>query len=62
VESAAQARTLLDLGCEIGQGTGVAAPMPSDLVAPWVRDYKGMFAPVPAEVVVLQPAAPARGR
>lgn len=62
VESPAQARTLLDLGCEIGQGTGVAAPMPSDQVAAWVRGYRGMFAIAPAEVVTLQPAAPARGR
>jgi sensor c-di-GMP phosphodiesterase-like protein len=62
VESPAQARTLLELGCEIGQGTGVAAAMPSELVAAWVRDYRGMFAPAPAEVLTLQPAAPARGR
>jgi diguanylate cyclase (GGDEF)-like protein/PAS domain S-box-containing protein len=48
VESPAQARTLLDLGCTIGQGTGIAAPMPSALVAQWVRDYKGMFALTPA--------------
>jgi len=62
VESPAQARTLLEMGCEIGQGTGVAAPMPSELVAAWVRAYRGMFALAPAEVVTLQPAAPARGR
>jgi diguanylate cyclase (GGDEF)-like protein/PAS domain S-box-containing protein len=48
VESPAQARTLLELGCDIGQGTGIAAPMPAALVANWVRDYKGMFALVPA--------------
>jgi diguanylate cyclase (GGDEF)-like protein/PAS domain S-box-containing protein len=48
VESPAQARTLLELGCEIGQGTGIAAPMPAALVAQWVRDYKGMFALAPA--------------
>ncbi len=48
VESPAQARTLLELGCDIGQGTGIAAPMPSHLVAGWVRDYKGMFALAPA--------------
>jgi diguanylate cyclase (GGDEF)-like protein/PAS domain S-box-containing protein len=48
VESPAQARTLLELGCTIGQGTGIAAPMPSALVAHWVRDYKGMFALGPA--------------
>ena len=49
VESPAQARMLLDLGCDIGQGTGIAAPMPSALVAQWVRDYKGMFALFPAD-------------
>ena len=48
VESPAQARTLLDLGCTIGQGTGIAAPMPSSQVATWVRDYRGMFSPTPA--------------
>jgi diguanylate cyclase (GGDEF)-like protein/PAS domain S-box-containing protein len=48
VESPAQARMLLDLGCQIGQGTGIAAPMPAGLVAAWVRDYRGMFALVPA--------------
>ena len=44
VENPAQARTLLELGCHIGQGTGIAGPMPVDKVAAWVRDYKGMFA------------------
>ena len=56
VESPAQARTLLDLGCDIGQGTGIAAPMPSAQVANWVRNYKGMFALAPAEL----PAAAVR--
>ncbi len=49
VESPAQARALLDLGCDIGQGTGIAAPMPAALVAQWVRDYRGMFSLAPAE-------------
>ena len=44
VESPAQARTLLDMGCDIGQGTGIAAPMPAGQVAAWARQYKGMFA------------------
>jgi diguanylate cyclase (GGDEF)-like protein/PAS domain S-box-containing protein len=48
VESPAQARTLLEMGCLLGQGTGIAAPMPSGQVATWVRDYKGMFAITPA--------------
>lgn len=55
VESPAQARTLLDLGCLIGQGTGIAAPMPEGEVAGWVREYKGIFAIGPA----LVPAPPA---
>ena len=59
VESPAQARTLLELGCEIGQGTGVAAPMPSELVASWVREYRGMFALAAADVVSLLPVGPA---
>jgi hypothetical protein len=42
---------LLDLGCDIGQGTGIAAPMPAAQVAQWVRDYRGMFALAPAETV-----------
>ena len=44
VESPAQARTLLDMGCDIGQGTGIAAPMPAGQVAAWARQYKGVFA------------------
>jgi EAL domain-containing protein (putative c-di-GMP-specific phosphodiesterase class I) len=55
VESPAQARTLLELGCDIGQGTGIAAPMPAAQVAGWVRDYKGMFTLAPAEVTVPAP-------
>ena len=63
VESPAQARTLLELGCEIGQGTGIAAPMPSNQVASWVRDYRGMFALAPADaptatLLPLRPPAP----
>jgi diguanylate cyclase (GGDEF)-like protein/PAS domain S-box-containing protein len=54
VESPAQARTLLELGCDIGQGTGIAAPMPAGLVANWMRDYRGVFALAPAA-----PPAPA---
>jgi EAL domain-containing protein (putative c-di-GMP-specific phosphodiesterase class I) len=57
VESPAQARTLLDLGCDIGQGTGIAAPMPVAQVAAWVREYKGVFALVPAAPVGGEPGA-----
>ena len=48
VESPAQARSLIELGCEIGQGTGIAAPMRAERVAHWVRDYRGIFALAPA--------------
>ena len=33
-------RALLDLGCDIGSGTGIAAPMTADQVATWARDYR----------------------
>ena len=44
VETAAQARVLLDMGCDVGQGMGIAAPMPAEAVLPWVRNWKGLFA------------------
>jgi diguanylate cyclase (GGDEF)-like protein len=55
VETAAQARMLLDMGCEIGQGTGIAMPMPAAEVAPWVREWKGLFALSAAPVVAVPP-------
>ncbi len=66
VETAAQARMLLDMGCEIGQGIGIAAPMPAADVGPWVRDWKGLFAltaaPLPAAPVDAGSDASARGK
>ena len=56
VETPAQARTLLELGCEIGQGAGIAAAMPAADVARWVKEWKGLFAIAPAAV-----AAPTAG-
>jgi EAL domain-containing protein (putative c-di-GMP-specific phosphodiesterase class I) len=47
VESPAQARTLIDLGCQYGQGTGIAAPMPAEQVAKWTREYRGLFTLTP---------------
>ena len=44
VENAAQARMLMDMGCDIGQGNGIALPMPAAEVGPWVREWKGLFA------------------
>jgi diguanylate cyclase (GGDEF)-like protein/PAS domain S-box-containing protein len=43
IESPAQARTLIDLGCDIGQGAGIATPMPAADVLQWVREYRGIF-------------------
>ena len=48
VETPAQARTLLEMGCEVGQGSGIAAPMPAAELAQWVKDWKGLFAITPA--------------
>ena len=48
VESPAQARALLDMGCIIGQGIGIAAPMPVAQVGDWIRQYRGVFAIAPA--------------
>ncbi len=48
IEGPAQARLLLELGCAIGQGMGIAAPMPADAVPGWVRSWRGLFALVPA--------------
>ena len=48
VETPAQARMLLELGCHTGQGTGIGAPMPASQVADWVRDYTGVFSLAPA--------------
>lgn len=48
VESPAQARMLLDLGCTLGQGTGIGSPMPAGQVAGWIQAYRGMFALSPA--------------
>lgn len=37
VETPAQAARLLELGCELGQGYGIARPMPAADMLPWVR-------------------------
>ena len=42
VETRAQAQRLIEIGCDVGQGNGIAAAMPADLVADWVYAYKGM--------------------
>ena len=49
VETRAQAQRLIEIGCEVGQGNGIAAAMPADEVVDWVRDYNGM--PNPADIL-----------
>ena len=41
VETPEQARRLIEIGCDVGQGNGIAAAMPADDVFAWVRGYKG---------------------
>jgi EAL domain-containing protein (putative c-di-GMP-specific phosphodiesterase class I) len=43
VESAEQARKLLSVGCEIGQGIGIGAPMPAEEVPGWARHHRGIL-------------------
>jgi len=42
VETAEQARRLIEVGCDIGQGHGIAPPMPAAEVPDWVAAFKGM--------------------
>jgi diguanylate cyclase (GGDEF)-like protein/PAS domain S-box-containing protein len=62
VETPAQARTLLEMGCEVGQGAGIAVPMPAADLARWVKEWKGLFAISPAGVTApASVAAPVAG-
>lgn len=40
VESVEQARRLVEMGCEIGQGYGIASPMPAQAIAGWIERYR----------------------
>jgi EAL domain-containing protein (putative c-di-GMP-specific phosphodiesterase class I) len=40
VESVEQARRLVKMGCEIGQGYGIASPMPAQAIAGWIERYR----------------------
>ena len=52
VESAQQAMRLIELGCDVGQGNGIAEAMPVGEVYDWVRNYRNAFpAPEWAETV-----------
>jgi diguanylate cyclase (GGDEF)-like protein/PAS domain S-box-containing protein len=42
VDTLEQARRLIEIGCNIGQGNGIAAPMPADEVMAWARTFNGM--------------------
>ena len=42
VETPEQARRLIEIGCEVGQGNGIAAAMPAGEVPGWVRSYRGI--------------------
>ena len=42
VETPEQAQRLIEIGCDVGQGNGIAAAMPPEQLVPWVREYKGM--------------------
>jgi EAL domain-containing protein (putative c-di-GMP-specific phosphodiesterase class I) len=37
VESAAHARALVDMGCRVGQGTGLCEPLPPQALLDWAR-------------------------
>ncbi|KNZ33178.1 MAG: hypothetical protein AD742_07995 [Methylibium sp. NZG] len=50
VETLEQAQALIEIGCDIGQGNGIARAMPADAVVAWVHNFAGMetmAAPLP---------------
>lgn len=55
VESAELARALVALGCQIGQGHGIAEPMPAAAVAPWT--LQRVARPQPATALPEPPQA-----
>ncbi len=42
VDTLEQAQRLIEVGCDIGQGNGIAAPMPADEVVPWIHAFSGI--------------------
>ncbi len=40
VETRQHALKLMEMGCELAQGYGIAYPMPADAVMGWIRDYE----------------------
>lgn len=42
VENAEQGNMLLRLGCELGQGYGIARPMPATEIPEWIQDWQAL--------------------
>ena len=42
VDTLEQAQRLIEIGCDIGQGNGIALPMPGDEVQAWVHSFSGI--------------------
>ncbi len=42
VDTLEQAQRLIEIGCDIGQGNGIALPMPGDQVEAWVHSFSGI--------------------
>ena len=42
VETPEQAQRLIEIGCDVGQGNGIAAAMPAGEVLDWVQGYAGL--------------------
>ncbi len=51
VECAAQATRLIEMGCHIGQGNGIAKAMPVAEVLDWIKSYTGTATPTWAATV-----------
>ena len=42
IETLEQAQALIEIGCDVGQGNGIARAMPADEVIAWVHSFGGM--------------------
>ncbi len=42
VDTLEQAQRLIEIGCDMGQGNGIAPPMPADEVVEWVHAFHGI--------------------
>jgi diguanylate cyclase (GGDEF)-like protein len=61
IEEEAQARILLGMGCDAGQGWHFAAPMPEDELSGWLRARRGDAKVTPLRRRGVQAGAAARG-